>query len=118
VLVIDDSLTTRMLERSILESAGYEVDVASSGEQALDMAERRPYDLFIVDVEMPGMSGFDFVARTRQSVDLRGVPSIVVTSRDTESDRRRGLAAGARAYVVKSRFAADELLSLVASLVG
>ena len=61
ILVVDDSLTTRMLEQSILESAGYEVDTATSAEEGLETARRRRYRLFLVDVEMPGMDGFSFV---------------------------------------------------------
>src|SRR5947207_7656637 len=81
ILVIDDSLTTRMLEQSILESAGYEVDLAVSGEEGLARARARRYSLFVCDVEMPGMSGFDFVQATRSDGDLRETPAILVTSR-------------------------------------
>ena len=69
VLVVDDSLTTRMLEQSILESAGYEVDLATSGEEALEKARARRYALFLVDVEMPGMDGFTFVAHHADGSD-------------------------------------------------
>ena len=82
ILVIDDSLTTRMLEQSILESAGYEVDVAVSAEEALDKARARRYGLFIVDVEMPGMDGFEFVRVTRAEPRLSSTPAILVTSRE------------------------------------
>ncbi|TMA58666.1 MAG: response regulator [Deltaproteobacteria bacterium] len=102
LLVVDDSLTTRMLEQSILESAGYEVDVASSAEEALAKAQARRYGMFLVDVEMPGMDGFEFVARTRADPILREVPAILVTSRSSQEDRRRGTESGARDYIAKS----------------
>jgi two-component system chemotaxis sensor kinase CheA len=118
VLVIDDSLTTRMLEQSILESAGYEVDTATSGEEALQKARSRKYSLFVVDIEMPGMSGFDFIVQTQSDGSLNGIPSILVTSRSSEEDRRRGIEAGARAYIVKGEFDQGALLQKIKELVG
>jgi two-component system chemotaxis sensor kinase CheA len=117
VLVIDDSLTTRMLEQSILESAGYRVDVAASAEEALVKARAEPYDLFVVDVEMPGMDGFQFVESTRADPDLGAVPSIIVSSRGAEADRRRGAAAGARGWIAKGEFVQERFLDLVRGLV-
>jgi two-component system, chemotaxis family, sensor kinase CheA len=117
VLVIDDSLTTRMLEQSILESAGYEVDLAISAEDGLDQARRRRYRLFLVDVEMPGMDGFAFVTTTRADPVLREVPAILVTSRNAPEDRRRGAEAGASGYIVKGDFDQSQLLTLIRTLV-
>jgi two-component system chemotaxis sensor kinase CheA len=118
VLVIDDSLTTRMLERSILEAAGYEVDVATSGEEALEKACRRNYALFLVDVEMPGMDGFTFVERAQNDPMLRHVPAVMVTSRASPEDRQRGQDAGARAYIVKSEFDQTDLLEKIRGVAG
>jgi two-component system chemotaxis sensor kinase CheA len=118
ILVVDDSLTTRMLEQSILESAGYAVEVATSAEEALDRARARAHALFVVDVEMPGMDGFGFVAATRADAQLRDTPAILVTSRDAAEDRRRGLAAGARAYIVKGEFDQGLLLETIRGLLG
>ena len=118
ILVIDDSLTTRMLEQSILELAGYEVEVASSAEEGLEKARLRPYALFLVDVEMPGIDGFTFVAQTRADPALQKVPAVLVTSRDAPEDRRRGLEAGASAYIVKSEFDQNELLDRIRRLVA
>ncbi len=117
ILVIDDSLTTRMLEQSILESAGYEVDLAVSGEEALAMARERAYGLFLVDVEMPGMSGFEFIETARRDPALQHTPAILVTSRGDAEDKRRGLEAGARAYIVKGEFDQQVLLDTVRRLV-
>jgi two-component system, chemotaxis family, sensor kinase CheA len=118
VLVVDDSLTTRMLEQSILESAGYEVELATSAEEALGKAKGRRYLLFVVDVEMPGMDGFDFVMRTRADPVLRDTPAILVTSRGSGEDRQRGRDVGARGYIVKGEFDQGHLLETIRGLVG
>jgi two-component system, chemotaxis family, sensor kinase CheA len=118
VLVIDDSLTTRMLEQNILESAGYEVDIATSGEEALGKARGKPYGLFLCDVEMPGMNGFEFVSCTRSDPVLQKVPAILVTSRNDVADRRRGEEVGAHAYIVKGEFNQGYLLQRVRECIG
>jgi two-component system, chemotaxis family, sensor kinase CheA len=118
VLVVDDSLTTRMLEQSILESAGYEVELATSGEEALTKAHAARYGLFLVDVEMPGMDGFEFVQRTRLDPALRETPAILVTSRNGPEDRRKGEEVGAHAYIVKSEFDQRQLLETIGRLLG
>jgi two-component system chemotaxis sensor kinase CheA len=118
ILVVDDSLTTRMLEQSILESAGYEVDLASSGEEGLQKARTRRYALFLVDVEMPGIDGFTFVAEAAKDPLLARVPAVLVSSRSEPEDVTRGVAAGARAHVDKGRFDQRELLMLIQRLVG
>jgi two-component system, chemotaxis family, sensor kinase CheA len=118
ILVIDDSLTTRMLEQSILESAGYDVEVAVSAEEGLDRARRERFALFLVDVEMPGMDGFSFIERTQADPTLRDVPAILVTSRNAPDDLRRGEEVGARGYIIKSEFNQGELLERIRSLVG
>jgi two-component system chemotaxis sensor kinase CheA len=118
ILVVDDSLTTRMLEQSILESAGYEVDLAVSAEEALDIARRRRYALFLVDVEMPGMDGFTFIERARGDAALCDVPAVLVTSRAAPEDRRRGEAVGACGYIVKGEFDQAELLATIRSQVA
>jgi two-component system chemotaxis sensor kinase CheA len=118
LLVIDDSLTTRMLEQSILESAGYDVDLAVSAEEALTAARRKRYALFLVDVEMPGMDGFGFIEHVRADPELHDIPSVLVTSRASSEDRRRGRDAGARGYIVKGEFDQGELLAMIRSLIG
>jgi two-component system chemotaxis sensor kinase CheA len=118
ILVIDDSLTTRMLEQSILESAGYEVDLATSGEDALERARKRRYSLFLVDVEMPGMDGFTFIEHARGDPILRDIPAVMVTSRGSPEDRQRGLNVGAQAYIVKGEFDQTELLDQIRLLMG
>ena len=117
LLVIDDSLTTRMLEQSILESAGYEVHTAVSAEDGLEKAKTRPFALILVDVEMPGMDGFEFIARIRADADLRDVPAMLVTSRASPEDLQRGREAGAQAHIAKSDFAQNAFLEKVRELV-
>jgi two-component system chemotaxis sensor kinase CheA len=118
VLIVDDSLTTRMVEQGILESAGYAVQTAASAEEALDKARARKYSLFLVDVEMPGMDGFELVSRICGDPSLRDTPAILVTSRSSAEDRRRGKLAGARAYIVKSEFDQGRFLQTVEELVN
>jgi two-component system chemotaxis sensor kinase CheA len=118
ILIVDDSLTTRMLEQSILESAGYAVELATSGEEALEKARHRRYSLFLIDVEMPGMDGFALMEHLRSDSNLRGIPTLLVTSRHAPEDRARGMQAGARAYIVKSEFDQAELVERIRGLVG
>jgi len=118
ILVIDDSLTTRMMEQSILEAAGYEVELAVSAEEGLEKARKRRCGLFIVDVEMPGMNGFEFVRVTRADETLKKVPAILVTSLNSEADKRRGREAGASDYMVKSEFDQERLLETIRRLIG
>ncbi len=118
ILVIDDSLTTRMLEQSILESAGYEVDVAISGEEGLESARRKHYALILVDVEMPGMDGFTFVEQIRADPALHDIPAILVTSRNAPEDLQRGKDVRAQGYVIKSEFDQTKLLAMIKPLIG
>jgi two-component system chemotaxis sensor kinase CheA len=117
VLVIDDSLTTRMLEQSILESAGYQVSLATSAEDAIEQARETRFGLFLVDVEMPGMSGIQFVAQTRADPRLKGTPAILVSSRSSPEDVAQGMEAGASAYITKDTFDQGELLTLIRKVV-
>ena len=111
-------MTTRMLEQSILESAGYPVDTASSAEEGLVLARQKRYALFLVDVEMPGMDGFTFVERTRADPELGQVPAILVTSLSAPEHRQRGTEVGAAGYVVKSEFDQADLLARIGRLIA
>ena len=86
--------------------------------QGLEKARARQYGLFLVDVEMPGMNGFEFVSRTRADARLSKTPAILVTSRNAPEDRRRGEQAGASAYIVKGEFDQSYLLRMTRELVG
>jgi len=116
ILVIDDSLTTRMLEQSILESASYSVEVASSAEEGLVKARSKRYLLFLVDVEMPGMDGFAFIEQTKADPTLRDIPAILVTSRSAPEDLQRGIDVGAGAFVTKGEFDQGKLLERIKEL--
>ena len=117
VLVVDDSLTTRVLEKNILEAAGYNVAVATSGREALDLLGEAECDLAVVDVQMPHMDGYELTRRIRASADYRDLPIVIVTSMDTERDVARGLEAGADAYIKKSSFDQRELLSVIGQFI-
>jgi two-component system, chemotaxis family, sensor kinase CheA len=91
ILVVDDSAVTRTLEKGILEAAGYQVRVAPDGLGALDLLQREPCDLVVTDIEMPRLDGFALTERVRADDKLRGLPVVLVTSLDSEDDRRRGV---------------------------
>lgn len=116
VLVVDDALTIRELQRSILERAGYVVHTAASGREALERLGKDAVDLIVTDVEMPGMDGLELARLVRDRADISQVPILVLTSRATESDRQAGIQAGADAYLVKSAFDEHTLLTAVARL--
>ncbi|HEY4370510.1 MAG TPA: response regulator [Burkholderiales bacterium] len=118
ILVVDDSLTTRMLEKSILESAGYEVHLTASAEEGLEAARAGDYALFLVDVEMPGMDGFAFVEQVRADARLSATPAIMVTSRNAPEDFERGRQAGAQGHIVKSEFDQKDFLERIRRLVA
>jgi two-component system chemotaxis sensor kinase CheA len=119
ILVIDDSLTTRMLEQSILEAAGYRVHMASSAEDGLEAARQQAYALILVDVEMPpGMDGFSFIAQLRADESLRDIPAVLVSSRNAPEDLARGTAVGADGYIIKGEFSQNSFLDKVAELVA
>ena len=117
ILIVDDSLTTRMLESSILESAGYQVAQATSAEEGLELARQNRYGLFLVDVEMPGMDGFGFITQVRADPQLRDIPALLVTSLDTAEHKRRGSDAGANGYIVKNEFDQAAFLTQIGELV-
>lgn len=117
VLVADDSLTTRTLERYILEAAGYTVDLAGDGAEALSRLQEQGCDVLVSDVDMPALDGVELTKRVRAHPGLRDLPVILVTSLDSAEDRERGLEAGADAYVVKSSFDQDQLLRTIQELV-
>jgi two-component system, chemotaxis family, sensor kinase CheA len=118
ILVVDDAMTVRELERSILLRAGYEVRTAEDGVEALARLAEQPADLVLTDVEMPRMDGFALTEAIRAHPRLRNVAVVVVTSRASEEDRQRGLEAGADGYIVKRAFDQASLLAAVERLLG
>ena len=101
VLIIDDSATTRMFYRATLESAGFAVDEAANGLEGLEKTMLAPFDLVIVDINMPKMDGLEFLAQLRRREEVRSLPAIVISTQQRAQDRARAHAAGANAYVVK-----------------
>jgi two-component system chemotaxis sensor kinase CheA len=118
VLVVDDSLVAAELQKNILIAAGYESEIASDGVEALECLRQKEWDLVLADIDMPRMNGFDLTERIRADEALRDIPVIIVTSRDTLDDRRRGFEAGADAYVLKREFDQSQLLDTIRRLVG
>ena len=116
VLLVEDSLTTRSLETMILEAAGYDVTPAIDGRDALDRIGALDVDVVVSDVQMPRLDGFTLVRALRALPRYTGLPIVLVTGMASDEDRRRGLEAGANAYLVKSAFDQAELLATIASL--
>lgn len=119
VLVVDDSVTTRQLVSIILESAGYHVETESDADSAWKrLREGGRLDALITDIEMPGMNGFELLSRVRSSTRLRELPVILVSAIGEDDSRRRALDLGADAYVVKSGFDQQKLLTTLEELIG
>jgi two-component system sensor histidine kinase and response regulator WspE len=118
VLVVDDSITVRELERQLLESRGYVVDTAVDGLDGWNAIRSSRYDLVVSDVDMPRMDGIQLVKHIKEDARLKRIPVVVVSYKDREEDRIRGLDAGADAYLTKSSFHDQTFLSTVADLIG
>lgn len=117
VLVAEDSITSRMLLKSILESAGYQVKTAIDGLEAFTLLRSNHFDLLVSDVEMPRLNGFDLTSRIRADPKLAELPVILVTALETREDRERGVEAGANAYIVKGTFDQSDLLDAARRLI-
>ena len=118
VLVVDDSLTVRELERKILDNAGYEVEIAVNGMDGWNAVRSAPFDLVITDVDMPRLDGIELVGLIKSDLRLRSVPVIIVSYKDREEDQRRGLEAGADYFLSKASFHDETLLQSVVDLIG
>ncbi len=118
ILVVDDSITTRTLEKNILEAAGYEVKLATDGEEALAtlVSDGLP-DLIVSDINMPRLDGFGLTSQVKQDSRYADIPVILVTSLDSPADKARGIEVGADAYIVKSKFDQGSLLDTIEQLV-
>ena len=116
ILVVEDSITSRTLLKSILQGAGFEVRTAVDGIEALTALKYEPSDLVISDVQMPRLDGFELTRRLRSDPNLSTLPVILVTSLASREDKERGVDVGANAYVVKSSFDQSDLLQTVRRL--
>ncbi|MFN7097412.1 MAG: response regulator, partial [Gammaproteobacteria bacterium] len=116
ILVVDDSITTRTLEKNILESKDYQVTVAVDGKEAWEILQKQSFSLLITDVNMPQMDGFALTKLVRQNNKLQNLPVIIVTSLGSDEEKVRGLEAGANYYIVKNEFESGALLTIVEQL--
>ncbi len=116
ILVVEDSMTSRMLLKNILETAGYEVKTAIDGLEGLSLFKLNPYDLVLSDVEMPNMDGFTLASKIRNLENGKAIPIVLCTSRNTPADRERGIDVGANAYFEKSNFTQGKFLETIKKL--
>jgi two-component system, chemotaxis family, sensor kinase CheA len=117
ILVVDDSLTTRTLEKNILENNGYHVTVAVNGREGWETLQDNQFDLVVTDIQMPIMDGFELTEHIKHDKNTEKMPVVVVTSMAKEEDKRRGIEVGADAYIVKSQFETRTLLDVVRQLI-
>ena len=118
ILVVDDSLTVREVEKKLLESRGYYVDVAIDGVDAWNIVRKGQYDLVISDIDMPRMNGIELVSLIKNDAALRSTPVMVVSYKDREEDKQKGLQAGADYYLTKGSFHDDSLVKIVEDFIG
>ncbi len=118
ILVVDDSITTRTLEKNILEAAGYLVTIATDGLEAVKRLQETAIDLVVSDVQMPVMDGIELTSHLRETDAHMDLPIILVTSLESHEDRERGMLAGANAYIVKRGFDQAELLATIQQYLG
>jgi two-component system, chemotaxis family, sensor histidine kinase and response regulator WspE len=118
VLIVDDSITVRELERQLLENRGYTVDVAIDGVDGWNAVRSAHYDLVVSDIDMPRMDGIQLVQHIKEDARLKAIPVVIVSYKDREEDRIRGLDAGANFYLTKSSFHDQTFLTTVADLIG
>jgi two-component system chemotaxis sensor kinase CheA len=118
VLLAEDSITSRLLLKGILESAGCEVKAVADGMEAFTALRSEPFDLLVSDIEMPRLNGFDLTARIRADRKLADLPVVLVTALSRREDRERGIDVGANAYIAKGSFDQRELLEAVRRLAG
>ncbi len=118
VLIVDDSLTVREVERDLLESHGYSVETAVDGVDGWNAVRSGDYQLVVSDVDMPRMNGIDLVRAIKQDLQLRSTPVMIVSYKDRAEDRQQGLEAGADYYLAKGSFHDDALIEAVVDLIG
>ncbi len=117
ILVVDDSITTRTMEKNLLEAAGFLVRVAVDGVEAWTALKSEPFDLVLSDVDMPRMDGFELTARIRADRKLGDLPVVLVTAMESRENKERGIEMGANAYIIKSSFDQSNLLEIIRRLV-
>ena len=118
VLLVDDSLIARQVEKNIFESIGFNVDTAIDGLDGLEKLQAKEYDMVVTDLEMPRLDGFGLVMRIRNQSRYENLPLMIISTRESTEDRMRALEAGADTYMVKQQLKGDEILRTVKALVG
>jgi len=118
ILVVEDSLTVRQVERKLLENDGYEVMVAVDGMDGWNALQGDRFDLVVSDVDMPRMNGIELVRRIREDPKYRDLPVMIISYKDREEDRMKGLEAGANYYLSKGSFHDESLIRAVRDLIG
>ncbi len=118
ILIVEDTLSTRELEKNILETQGYLVDTAVDGLDALNRVTQVSYDLIIADIQMPRMDGFEFCRTIKKNEKYKDIPIVIVTALENDDDKRKGIEVGAAAYIIKSAFDQSNLLDTVDRLIG
>lgn len=117
ILVVDDSITIRTFEKTLLETCGYRVTVAVDGQSAWELIQKQRFDLVVTDVEMPFMNGFELTERIKRHERFKKMPVVIVTSLNSEAEKQRGIEVGASAYIVKNQFESRVLLDVVQQLI-
>ncbi len=118
ILVVDDSITVREVERTILSEHGFEVEVAVDGLEAWNMIRHAAFDLIITDIDMPHLDGIELLVHVKETAGYENIPVIILSYKDREEDRERGLEAGADYYLTKSSFHNQSLIEAVEDLIG
>jgi len=118
VLVVDDSLTVREVERNMLMAGGYDVDVAVDGVDGWNHLRQDSYDLLVTDIDMPRMNGWELLEKVKGSANMESLPVIIVSYKDRAEDFERGLDSGADSYVTKGSFQDDSFMQTVQKLIG
>ncbi|HEX21260.1 MAG TPA: hybrid sensor histidine kinase/response regulator, partial [Actinobacteria bacterium] len=117
ILVVDDSITTRTLEKNILESVGFSVKLAKDGIEALEKLQKHKFDLIVSDVDMSEMNGLELTSKVKSNNRFADIPVVLVTALESDVDRERGIEVGADAYLVKSSFDQNNLIETVSQLI-
>jgi two-component system sensor histidine kinase and response regulator WspE len=118
VLVVDDSITVREMERKLLENKGYRVEIAVDGLDGWNAVRTSDFDLVVSDVDMPRMNGIELITNIKNHSTLKSLPVIIISYKDREEDRLGGLQAGANYYLTKSSFQDDSFINAVVDLIG
>ena len=117
ILIVEDSLLVREMEKNVLESAGYNVHLATNGIEGLDMVASNKYDLILSDIEMPEMDGFEMIENIKKNPEHQNIPIVILSTKDSDEDKIRGVKIGADAYLNKQEFNEKEFLEVIKKLI-